>query len=76
MPWLALKAGGVEIRMVCAEGYALPVEKFIEQIDDHTRMIAVSHVQASTGYTVDLAALGRLVAMILKRSPSGCTAFR
>lgn len=60
MPWLALKAGGVEIRMVCAEGYALPVEKIVEQIDDHTRMIAVSHVQASTGYTVDLAALGRL----------------
>lgn len=60
MPWLALKTGGVEIRMVRAEGYALPVEKFIEQIDDHTRMIAVSHVQAATGYTVDLAALGRL----------------
>jgi len=60
MPWLALKAKGVEIRMVRAEHYALPVDSFAAQIDDHTRMIAVSHVQAPTGYTVDLGALGRL----------------
>lgn len=46
--------------MVRAESYALPVESFCELIDDHTRMIAVSHVQAPTGYTCDLAALGAL----------------
>ncbi|MBR5283568.1 MAG: aminotransferase class V-fold PLP-dependent enzyme [Clostridia bacterium] len=60
MPWLALKEIGVEIRMVQAEGYALPVESFEKMIDNRTRMIAVSHVQASTGYTCDLAALGAL----------------
>lgn len=60
MPWLALREMGVEIRMVQAESYALPVESFCELIDDHTRMIAVSHVQAPTGYTCDLAALGDL----------------
>lgn len=60
MPWLALREMGVEIRMVQAESYALPVESFCELIDDHTRMIAVSHVQAPTGYTCDLAALGAL----------------
>ncbi|MBQ5761061.1 MAG: aminotransferase class V-fold PLP-dependent enzyme [Clostridia bacterium] len=60
MPWLALLEMGVEIRMVRAESYALPVESFCELIDDHTRMIAVSHVQAPTGYTCDLAALGVL----------------
>lgn len=60
MPWLALREMGVEIRMVRAESYALPVESFCGLIDDHTRMIAVSHVQAPTGYTCDLAALGAL----------------
>ena len=58
MPWLSLKDRGVEIRMVCAESYALPVDSFCALADDHTRMIAVSHVQASTGYTVDLEKLG------------------
>ena len=60
MPWLALREMGVEIRMVQAEGYALPVESFEDVIDSRTRMIAVSHVQAPTGYTCDLAALGDL----------------
>lgn len=58
MPWLALKEIGVECRMVRAESYALPVESFEALIDEHTRMIAVSHVQAPTGYTCDLQALG------------------
>ena len=60
MPWLALREIGVEIRMVHAESYALPVESFEQLIDSRTRMVAVSHVQAPTGYTCDLAALGAL----------------
>ncbi|MBQ5813485.1 MAG: aminotransferase class V-fold PLP-dependent enzyme [Clostridia bacterium] len=58
MPWLALKDMGVECRIVKAESFALPVERFCEFADDRTRMIAVSHVQASTGYVCDLEALG------------------
>ncbi|MBQ2326166.1 MAG: aminotransferase class V-fold PLP-dependent enzyme [Clostridia bacterium] len=58
MPWLALKDIGVECRVVKAESYSPDVDNFAAVVDEHTRMIAVSHVQASTGYTCDLEALG------------------
>ena len=48
MPWLALKDIGVECRVVKAESYSPDVDNFAAVVDEHTRMIAVSHVQAST----------------------------
>ncbi len=54
MPWLALQQRGVKCRMVHSIEYELPLESIIEVIDEHTRIVAISHVQSSTGYRCDL----------------------
>jgi selenocysteine lyase/cysteine desulfurase len=40
--------------------HKLPIEAFEEAIDSSTRVIAVSHVQFMSGYTIDLEKLGAL----------------
>ncbi|MBR0140346.1 MAG: aminotransferase class V-fold PLP-dependent enzyme [Firmicutes bacterium] len=53
-PWLMLKEKGVEVRMVKAERDQLPARLYEEQMDENTRIVAVSHVQAPNGYKHDL----------------------
>ncbi len=53
-PWLMLKEKGVEVRMVRAEGDQLPARLYEEHMDENTRIVAVSHVQAPNGYRHDL----------------------
>lgn len=62
-PWLALERRGVEVRRVPARPDGrVPVGDLLARVDGRTRVLAVSHVQFSTGFAADLAALGRACA--------------
>ncbi len=59
-PWLRIRdAFGVEVRM-CEERQGRIDQAELEGlIDQHTRIVAISHVQFASGFRVDLARLGR-----------------
>lgn len=57
-PWAVQRDRGVGLRVVRSEAGRLPAERLVEAIGPRTRVLAVSQVQFSTGYRVDLAALG------------------
>lgn len=59
-PWLNLQSRGVEIRFAENVDGAFPVEAIAGLIDQKTRLVAISHVQACNGYRSDLNRLGRL----------------
>jgi len=50
----------LEVRVVRSEAGCLPVSRFAEAIDGHTRVVAISHVQFATGFRADLAVLSEL----------------
>ena len=54
------KRTGRELRAVSSHNGMLPIESFEKQIDDNTRIVAVSHVQYSNGFMVDLNELSKL----------------
>lgn len=56
-PWLALAEKGVEVRIVPPRRDGYPLSAYREMADANTRLIALSHVQANTGYRSDLAAM-------------------
>ena len=60
MPWLALKDKGVDVRIVPSENHRLSHDIFEKYIDEHTKIVAVSHVQAPTGYKCDIKALAEI----------------
>ena len=57
-PWEALRAHGVQVRMVLEEDGRIPLERMIEAIDNRTRVVSISSVQFASGYRTDLATLG------------------
>jgi cysteine desulfurase/selenocysteine lyase len=57
-PWHALRARGVEVRMVFEEHGRIPLDRLIESINARTRVVAISSVQYASGFRTDLAALG------------------
>ncbi|HNQ24078.1 MAG TPA: aminotransferase class V-fold PLP-dependent enzyme [Phycisphaerae bacterium] len=57
-PWQALRARGVQVRMVLEEDGRIPLERLLAAIDSRTRVVSLSHVQFATGYRTDLASLG------------------
>jgi selenocysteine lyase/cysteine desulfurase len=57
-PWMALAPRGVALRFVEPDGGRIEPARVLEQVDERTRIVAISHVQFFTGYRVDLAALG------------------
>ncbi|MEA3302674.1 MAG: aminotransferase class V-fold PLP-dependent enzyme [Pseudomonadota bacterium] len=60
-PWWAQKRKGVRLVWVDPdEDNRIPVERYAAAITEKTRVVAVSHVQFSSGYRHDLEALGRL----------------
>jgi selenocysteine lyase/cysteine desulfurase len=61
-PWLLLRERGYEIRTVTSVDGQVTAEAYDAQTDGGTRLLAVSAVQSSTGFRVDLAALGRVAA--------------
>ncbi|HJP20727.1 MAG TPA: aminotransferase class V-fold PLP-dependent enzyme [Alphaproteobacteria bacterium] len=56
-PWLHAQRKGMEVRFVEPSEGALSVDDFAAAADEHTRMIAVSAVQFTNGYRIDLGAL-------------------
>ena len=60
MPWLALKDKGVEIRIVPSENHKLSPEIIEKYIDNKTKIVAISHVQAPTGYTCNIKTLAEI----------------
>lgn len=55
MPCLHLRERGVEVRIVRAEnGLYATAEDLLAAADEHTRVIALSYVQSSSGYKTDL----------------------
>lgn len=60
-PWWAQQSRGVELVWVHPDdNERLPVEAFAEKITDRTRVLAVSHVEFSSGYRNDLGRLGEM----------------
>jgi len=56
-PWLALEARGFEVEAVAFRDGALRVEDVIAAMDERTALVAVSTVQSSNGYRIELGAL-------------------
>jgi cysteine desulfurase / selenocysteine lyase len=60
-PWLRIRdAFGVEVRMCEERAGRIDLAEFESLIDQHTRVIAISHVQYASGFRTDLERLGRL----------------
>ena len=58
-PWIAARERyGVELKVVKSIGKDVDVDGLIAAIDEHTRVVAVSSVQFSTGFRADLKKLG------------------
>ncbi len=58
-PWMALRGQGVELRLVPPRpGGAIRPEDIAGRIDARTRVVCVSHVQFTSGYRLDAAAIG------------------
>jgi cysteine desulfurase/selenocysteine lyase len=60
VPWLQKKKDGMVIDVVPNHNGEVRIEDFASRITPRTRVLAVSTVQWSNGYRIDLAALGRL----------------
>ncbi len=59
-PWLRVRdVFGVEVRMCEEREGRIDLDEFESLIDDHTRIVAVSHVQYASGFRTDLERLGR-----------------
>ncbi|HKG79454.1 MAG TPA: aminotransferase class V-fold PLP-dependent enzyme [Pyrinomonadaceae bacterium] len=60
-PWLRVRdAFGVEVRMCEERSGRIDLAEFESLVDQHTRVIAISHVQYASGFRIDLERLGRL----------------
>lgn len=59
-PWLGLERYGVQTRLVAAREGRVLLDDLAAAMDDHTRALALSWVQFSSGYRSDLAALSQL----------------
>jgi selenocysteine lyase/cysteine desulfurase len=57
-PWLQLRRHGVEVREVAMADGSAPIDDLVAALDGHTRVLAISAVQYSSGHRYDLAALG------------------
>ncbi len=61
VPWQNVKKlYGVELRVVESKDGSVPVERFAQAIDEHTRVVAVSQIQFGSGYRIDLPALEKV----------------
>jgi cysteine desulfurase/selenocysteine lyase len=59
-PWLNLEQRGVHLRSVPEEDGRIPFDRLAARIDQRTRIVAVSAVQWSNGFRMDLVRLGEL----------------
>jgi selenocysteine lyase/cysteine desulfurase len=58
MPWRALERAGVETRIVPARDGRVAIDDLVRAVDARTRMVAISSIQFSSGFRIDLARLG------------------
>lgn len=56
--WKHWEARGVELRLAANRGARLPLEAFLERMDERTRVVSTAWVTYGNGYRVDLPALG------------------
>lgn len=61
LPWTTLAQRGVEIRVVRHKNWYISLEDVAAQLDERTRVVAISHVSMFTGQRVELPALSKLV---------------
>lgn len=59
-PWLNLEQRGVTLKRVREEEGRVPFDRIARAIDNRTRVVAISAVQWSNGFRVDLTRLGEL----------------
>jgi selenocysteine lyase/cysteine desulfurase len=59
-PWMNLESRGVSFKRVSDEDGRVPVHRLASAIDKRTRVVAVSAVQWSNGFRMDLARLGEI----------------
>ena len=60
-PWLRIRdVFGVEVRMCEERDGRIDLSELEGMIDDHTRIVAISHVQYASGFRTDLARLGQV----------------
>jgi selenocysteine lyase/cysteine desulfurase len=57
-PWLALRDRGFEVVEVPSVDGVVPTDALVGAIDERTVLVAVSEVQSSNGFRVDVAAIG------------------
>ena len=58
-PWLRLRERGVAVRAIPARATAISLEDVITQLDDSTRLVALSSVHYATGARIDVDRIGR-----------------
>ncbi len=60
-PWLRIRdVFGVEVRMCEEREGRIDLSELEGRIDDHTRIVAISHVQYASGFRTDLARVGQV----------------
>ena len=59
-PWMNLAARGVEVRWVDAPEGVFTLDDVARAIDERTRIVALSWIQFSSGFRIDLEAVGDL----------------
>lgn len=53
LPWLRLKADGVEVRVVPSREWTVTAEDLLSPVDEKTRMVVTSHVSYLSGARID-----------------------
>jgi cysteine desulfurase/selenocysteine lyase len=60
-PWLRVRDEfGLEVRLCEERAGRIDLNEFASLVDEHTRLIAISHVQFASGFRADLERLGRI----------------
>ncbi len=59
LPWTKLSKRGVEIRVVRHKNWIVEEQDVLDQIDDNTRVVAISQVSMFTGQQIDVAMLSK-----------------
>ena len=60
-PWLRIRdVFGVEVRMCEEREGRIDLSELESMIDDHTRIVAISHVQYASGFRTDLTRVGKV----------------
>lgn len=59
-PWVTLRSRGVELRFAPAQGNRILPEDIAAQMDERTRLVAISAVQFGSGFRCDLHAISSI----------------